>query len=171
MKNHMIKKILLSIIVLLLSGCASGTPALINDSPDLNIPIKNSNLDLIIAIIEPTLNTYRNCDILSFFVIAKNKPVALKGADFGIRLYGKINNQWQQIENQMGYYGDAAAITILDPSAKENLGYLINIGAVPCVKDLKTPITVRVYVFGYQMESNVQTDVVVAAYKDVRIMP
>jgi hypothetical protein len=152
------------LLLILCVSCTDRKKELEVTMPGTNIPIQKMNSKIVLIDPSTFQNSHLNNDLLSLQIKnLTNTPIVFE-KDFGVKIFTKQDQIWQQITNDIGYSNKKYLLQTdsLDP------GGLVVV-VIPVISNLHVPTTIRVVVIGLE-KLNTSTESV-GAYIDLPLKP
>jgi len=162
------KRILVSIVIIVLSSCRST-----NDSAvQFNIPMSEIGADIqkhkYMQIIAPEgWNSFRTGESISLLVRNSSENQITLAPDFGTRMFIRTDKEWVEIENKITYKNDPST---LDPSDDWYADKTVSPIVGRVLPDYSVQYDIRIFVNGDLME-NGKASKKVGSYIDLRLDP
>jgi hypothetical protein len=132
--------------------------------PTMDFATENLNSKLQLSA-PPDWNNYDANNSVSLLVQNISNDQVVFPKDFNIRIYTYTDEKWVEIRNISEYIGDDV---VLFPRSDTSLGET-GVGFFPYLFGYKTPIELRIFVFGQIYKNDKATNEWIGAYIDVTL--
>jgi len=162
------KSVLISLITVVLSSCASATnlaEPLSISTPDIGIPIQSEKY---LEVTAPNgWNSFKTSEPISLEIRNISNNQITSGPDFGARIFVRTDDGWIEVKNKEGYEYE---LLTLDPSENYDPLKTAATFVLPDLPDYSVRSYIRIFVVGTLIDNGKESKMV-ASYIDLELNP